>query len=101
MSSFIRTRIAGFNHHKGAAEALMPMKAETRLLLVEEPTNPHDKNAVAIVTATGLMLGYVPAVDAPNVKTKMNDKDILVRCYKTAETFNSVRIEFLSGDPFE
>jgi hypothetical protein len=95
----IKTRIAGFNHHKGAPDALMRMRAQTRLLLVPEPDNPHDKNAIRIVTTGGLMLGFVPKVDNVGIGKRIGDKDVLVRCFKTSDTFNSIAIQYETGDP--
>lgn len=95
----IKTRIAGFNHYDGASDALMKMRAQTRLLLIPQPDNPHDKNAIRIVTTTGLMLGHVPKVDNPGVWERLKDKDVLVRCFKTSDTFNSVVIQYETGDP--
>lgn len=99
MAKCIRTRIAGFNHYDGAPACLMTMRPETRLLLQPDPENPHDPKAIKIITTAGRMLGHVPKVDHPRVWECLNDKDVLVRCVKTSETFNSVRIEFHEGDP--
>lgn len=95
----IRTRIAGFNHHEGATKALTTMRPQTRLLLVPDPENPHDKNAIKIVTTAGLMLGFVPRVDNAGVWKRIGDKDVLVRCFKTSDTFNSIVIQYETGDP--
>jgi len=95
----VRTRIAGFNHHDGAPKALMTMRPQTRLLLVPEPKNPHDRNAIRIITTAGQMLGYVPTVDAPGVHERLRDKNVHVRCFKTTDTFNSIAIQYEEGDP--
>lgn len=95
----IKTRVADFNHHEGASKALMTMRPQTRLLLVPDPENPHDRNAIKIVTTSGLMLGFVPKVDNVGVWERIRDKDTLVRCYKTSDTFNSVSIQYEQGDP--
>ena len=96
----IHSRIAGFQHHRGSAEWLSAHRVgEHRLLLAMEPDNPHDPNAVKILTTKGLMLGYVPAVDAPRVVSKLKDRDVLVRCYKTGRQFNACDIHFITGDP--
>lgn len=95
----VRTRIAGFNHHDGAPRALMQMRSQTRLLLVPEPDNSHDKNAIRIITTAGQMLGYVPKVDNVGVWRHLDDKDVHVRCFKTSDTFNSIIIQYETGDP--
>lgn len=99
MSKVVRTRIAGFNHHDGAAKALMVMKPRTRLLLVPEPTNPHDANAIRVMSMAGSMLGYIPRVDAVAMAERLRDKDVLVRCFKTEATFNSIEVIYQTGDP--
>lgn len=100
-TKIIRTRIAGFNHHEGAAKALIGMRDNTRLLLVPEPQNPHDMSAIVVSTLTGLMLGYVPAVDNKAVLANLKDRDVLVRCFKTSDTFNSIAITYTTGDPLQ
>lgn len=95
----VRTRIAGFNHHDGAAKALMVMKPQTRLLLVPEPNNPHDPNAIRVMTVPGAMLGYIPRGDAAAMAERLRDKDVLVRCFKTEATFNSIDVIYQMGDP--
>jgi hypothetical protein len=97
--SGINTRIAGFNHHAGSAERLSKMRTGERLLLVPDPGNEHDPNAIKIVTTSGHMLGYVPRVDAPGVLAKLNNPDVLVRCHKSGTSFNSVTITYITGDP--
>lgn len=77
----------------------MGMRPQTRLLLQPEPTNTYDKKAIKVLTTAGQMLGYVPRVDNPLVWERLSDKDVLVRCYKTGDTFNSISIQFSTGDP--
>lgn len=86
----IKTRIAGIQHHRGSAEALGPMRAQTRLVLKPDPKNPVDKNAIRIYTTSGLMLGYIPAVDCELVLSRLNDPNVRVQCLKTSDTFNSI-----------
>jgi hypothetical protein len=51
--------IAGGHHH--ALRTLYPdLVPGTRLPPAPEPLNPHDVNAVAVLTADGVRLGYVP-----------------------------------------
>lgn len=63
----LRTAIVGGQYHPGALERARKLKARERLVLMREPTNPHDKNAVAVMTEDGLKLGYVPRTDSPAV----------------------------------
>lgn len=50
--------LAGYNHH-GAAAAFPALRIGDPLVLVREPDNPHDPNAVR-VEWDARMLGYVP-----------------------------------------
>jgi hypothetical protein len=66
MASMV-TYLAGVGYRPGARERLGALVAGEVLRLVPEPTNPHDRNAVAVYDGD-LHLGYVPKVDAPAVK---------------------------------
>ena len=56
---FMDLAVAGTRYHRYAAVAAT-LRAGDRLLLRREPGNPHDPNAVEIVTEGGEKLGYVP-----------------------------------------
>jgi len=43
-------------------EAAQNLKGGERFLLVREPTNPHDPNAIKVML-DGIHLGYVPATE--------------------------------------
>jgi hypothetical protein len=53
-----RSPLAGFRHYEGP-DAYAALHAGERLVLVREPDNPYDANAVR-VEWRGRMLGYVP-----------------------------------------
>jgi hypothetical protein len=100
MSSGIKCRIAGFNHHKGSFEWLDKRRVgEHRVLLMPEPDNKFDKNAIKIITPEGLMLGYVPAVDAAGVLERLADRDVLVRAFKVPRHWNACDIHYITEDP--
>lgn len=61
------TTIVGSGFHPGAPEAVRRLKRGEELMLLREPANPHDRNAVAVLTQDGQKLGYVPRQDAPSV----------------------------------
>lgn len=54
---FIEFDIAGISHY---ADAAMKNLGESMALLVAEPDNPYDPNAIRIMTANWQLLGYVP-----------------------------------------
>jgi hypothetical protein len=41
-------KIVGARHHKPAVQIFQALPAETKLLLVPEPTNPYDANAIQV-----------------------------------------------------
>ena len=53
-------RIKGTRHYKaGAAFSIGELEIGTNILLVPEPQNPHDKNAVAVLSVNRKMLGHI------------------------------------------
>lgn len=62
--------LAGFQYHDG--EALWSqMRAGDALVLVREPDNPHDGNAVR-VEWRGRMIGYLPRAENRSVAAEMD-----------------------------
>lgn len=61
--TLLRTHIAGIPHRKPSA--LPPVGAH--VLLVPEPTNTYDPNAIKIVWE-GIHLGYVPKTETATVR---------------------------------
>jgi hypothetical protein len=51
--------VAGFQHHQPPA-FLDRIKSGQALTLRREPKNPHDQQAIAVYTACGAKLGYLP-----------------------------------------
>lgn len=62
---------AGVQFRPNWKEALNMLKEGEELLLIPEPTNPHDGEAVALHSFSGTFLGYVPA-------SKANKKNLWV-----------------------
>ena len=86
------TYIAGAPYHTGAREAIAKLRRGEELVLIREPSNPHDLNAVAVHAADGTKLGYVPRVDAPAV-AKVLDRELPCRChYNPASSTTGVKI---------
>lgn len=76
----MRTYIAGTPYHKGAYDAVAKLQSGDVLLLIREPSNHYDSNAVAVHTADGMKLGYVPRIDAI-VTAKILDLELKCACY--------------------
>lgn len=94
----LRSRVAGFQHHRGATEMLGRMRPGARLILARQPDNPHDPNAVRVLSPSSIMLGYVPRDQAAQVARVM-DRGEYVQAFKTPDTFNSFDIVLTMGDP--
>lgn len=52
--------IVGMKYHEGAMDRLQELQDRDHLVLVREPENPHDPNAVAVKDVEDFMLGYIP-----------------------------------------
>lgn len=98
MRTVITTRVAGFNHHPGASATLALVHSGEVITLAPEPTNRFDPHAVRVI-GRGRMLGYVPKDISKRVAALIADRDVHVRAFKDAGTFNSFTIEAVSGDP--
>jgi hypothetical protein len=57
------THVAGTSHVEGMEELEPHLKVGERLDFFREPDNPHDKRAIAIKSAGGARIGYVPRAD--------------------------------------
>ena len=49
-------------------------------LLVREPDNAHDTNAVRVITSDGVTVGYLPADEAASWSPRLAGEDRPVRC---------------------
>lgn len=66
------------------------LSSGTRLTLVREPRNRYDKNAIAVATADGLILGYIPAARAARLAGGMDSGrtlDVFVTVDGDAEAY--------------
>jgi HIRAN domain-containing protein len=87
------TKIAGFNHKKGAAELLASaVKTGMRLDLVPEPENEYDRFAVRIQLGDQL-LGYVPRERSEAV-SRLIGYGVEVTRRKSHHGFNSIELEW-------
>ena len=68
---FMSLAIAGTPYH-GYAGVAAALRVGERLVLRREPANPHDSNAIEIVTSTGVKLGYVPRVAARDLAPRLD-----------------------------
>ena len=62
--------LAGFQYHAGK-ELWGEMRAGDALVLIREPENPHDTNAIRIEWR-GRMLGYLPRAENRTVAAEMD-----------------------------
>ena len=57
------THVAGTSHVEGIEELETHLNIDDRLDFFREPDNRYDKEAIAIKTAGGVKIGYVPKQD--------------------------------------
>jgi hypothetical protein len=76
----MHTFSVGAIHHPGAQKAIRALKKGEEVLLVREPKNTFDRNAVAVHNGDFLKLGYVPRQDAPAVAKAMAAGEVQAHC---------------------
>jgi hypothetical protein len=70
----VRTRVVGCVHMGRAAQrACRALSAGDGLICMREPHNPHDANAVRLLSVTGAAVGYVQAKVAGTVARWMDE----------------------------
>ena len=71
----LKVNIAGITHENvdgtSRVEIASSCHYNQKLLLIREPENKHDKNAVKVMTETGLHLGYVDAWHAKELQASL------------------------------
>jgi len=68
--------VAGFQYHDGMKSHVMASLAVgTELRLVREPGNRYDDKAIALHSATGAMIGYIPR-DLNSIPAAMLDQNV-------------------------
>ena len=74
----IEFEVAGLMHRSSKAiKRAEDLMYEEFVYLVKEPTNPHDKNAIKVITADDIHIGYVPRFLCTDVAELMDgDMDI-------------------------
>lgn len=87
------TQVVGAIHHVGARSAIAALRRGQPLMLVREPKNPYDRNAVAVCTPDFQMLGYVPRADAPTVARVM-DYNLPVEARCALDGLSTIRISW-------
>lgn len=93
------TFIAGFQYHEGMRrEVASTLRAGQSVLLIREPENPYDDQAIAVRTVGGRMIGYVPR-DLNPVPSIIADQGVrleaeIVAVDHTAPPWERVAIRF-------
>lgn len=96
----LETDVAGYRYYDGPA--LEPALQEGQgLVLTREPTNEHDAHAIAIHTAAGRKLGYVPrrenAIPATMMDQGITLSGRIIAVRKVAPTCERVRVDVRMG----
>lgn len=91
-----RFPVAGFRYHDGPAVVHRLRRGE-EVRLVPEPSNVHDPFAVAIVTGSGAMLGYIPRAENRTI-SRLLDQGERIRCRivevrPEAEAWRSIEVD--------
>ena len=93
-------RVAGVKYHETAAQSdsFTPM---SQVLLVREPSNAHDPNAIQVIGRAGECIGYVPAGAAAKMSSLMKRIGTAVATATVTKSFSAhgrrTSIEILSG----
>lgn len=96
--------VAGFRHHEGMWPAVFQgLREGVALRLRREPLNPHDKDAVAILTKDGYKIGYLPRA-VNSILAGFLDRNLPLLAVVTAADSNAkpwerVRVGFYLGLP--
>lgn len=69
----VLTVIVGGRFHPGAMDRIAKLEEGEQVLLLREPENPFDRNAVAVKSTDGVMLGHVPRADAPLIARALDE----------------------------
>lgn len=71
--------VAGFQYHDGMKSHVMASLAVgTELRLVREPGNRYDDKAIALYSASGAMIGYIPR-DVNSIPAALLDQKVHLR----------------------
>lgn len=78
------THVAGFQFHDGMQPEVSVLLTSGKVLaLVREPENPHDENAIAVISPEGHHLGYIPRSEN-DIPATLADQDVLLGAEITA-----------------
>lgn len=69
----MEVKIAGINYRRGIAR-LYDSSSRHEGFLMPEPKNPHDPNAIKILTDDGVHVGYIPAYQTAEVRAFVNNQ---------------------------
>jgi hypothetical protein len=86
----VTCKIAGVQHHEGAQTALNKLRRNDAVMLVRDPSNEHDANAIAVYLGEQ-MLGFVPMARNANVAAAMDRGDPVRACIFPAQPMIQIR----------
>ncbi len=97
LPDFIITEVKGtFYRDDSEKEAAKLLEVGDELELWEEPDNPHDRNAVAVVTKEDwICIGYVDAGDSPFVSKNLKYIDKVIAIKKSNHNIPYIKIKIL------
>jgi hypothetical protein len=81
------------------SEAMMTLPGEP-VVLVPEPKNRHDRNAVAVISPRGVQIGYVNAERAPYIASRMKRGEDVAAIFQGLDGGSAfIRVRFGGGAP--
>ncbi|MBJ6123379.1 HIRAN domain-containing protein [Sphingomonas mollis] len=81
------------------SEAMMTLPGDP-VTLMPEPRNRHDRNAVAIISPSGMKLGYVSAERAPYIGSRINRGEQVAAIFQGIHGGGAyIRVRFGGGLP--
>lgn len=101
------TRLAGVEHpnRDGSSRVagITTLSLYSPLVLVREPSNPHDENAIAVLTQHGAQIGYVPRGRAEDLAVELDGGELyyafVLRLDTVVEGTPGVLIRIVRVDP--
>ncbi|RYF11048.1 MAG: hypothetical protein EOO77_20260, partial [Oxalobacteraceae bacterium] len=81
------------------SEAMMTLPGDP-VELLPEPKNKHDSNAIAVISSSGVQLGYVNAERAPYIGSRLARGEDVMAIFQGLDSGSAfIRVRFGGGAP--
>lgn len=68
--------VGGFYRSYEAKQFIRTLSSGDEVYFLPEPSNPYDRNAVMVISSTGLHIGYIERVYAEDIKLELKNNDL-------------------------